>query len=248
VVLLHGQPGAGAEWHRVVDALGDSFDVLAPDRPGYGHSALPAGDVVANVDWLEQLLDQGSDGQAAVIVGHSWAGSVALSLAIRRPDLARGLVLVGSVGPGAVSWMDRLLARPVLGAVATWPAFRVAGAVLRPVLAKTEPEGPARERALGALQANVARGVWRTFLTEQRAVVSELPGLFDQLDLVTTTTMVVAGTRDRVVPYASARALAAQLSNAELVEIARGGHQLHRTHPELIAGVVRRLVADTARP
>lgn len=53
MVLLHGQPGAGAEWHRVVDALGESFDAVAPDRPGYGHNSLPAGGVVANVDWLE---------------------------------------------------------------------------------------------------------------------------------------------------------------------------------------------------
>ena len=247
MVLLHGQPGAGAEWHRVVDALGTSFDAAAPDRPGYGHNPLPAGGVAANVDWLEGLLEQESEGRAAVIVAHSWAGSVALALALRRPDLARGLVLVGSVGPGAVTRTDQLLALPVVGAVASWSAFRVASPVLRRVLAKTEPEADAREATLGALEANGARGVWRTFLTEQLAVVGELPGLFAQLDLITTATMIVAGTRDRIVPFASARALAAQLPRAELVAVPRGGHRLHRTHPELIAGVVHRVIADAAR-
>src|SRR2546423_121383 len=33
VVLLHGQPGTGAGWRGVVAALGDDFDVVAPDRP-----------------------------------------------------------------------------------------------------------------------------------------------------------------------------------------------------------------------
>ena len=151
------------------------------------------------------------------------------------------------MGPGAVNRVDHLLARPVVGAVASWSAFRVASPVLRHVLARTEPEGDTREAALSALEANGARGVWRTFLTEQLAVVLELPAVFAQLDLMTTTTMILAGTRDRVVPFISARALAARLPNAELVAVPRGGHRLHRTHPELIAGVVHRVLADAAR-
>lgn len=35
--------------------------------------------------------------------------------------------------------------------------------------------------------------------------------------------------------------------NAELVAVSRGGHRLHRTHPELITGVVHRVIADAAR-
>lgn len=247
MVLLHGQPGAGAEWHRVVDTLGASFDAVAPDRPGYGHNFFAAGGVDANVDWLERLVEEESEGHAVVIVAHSWAGSVALALALRRPDLTRGLVLVGSVGPGAVTRFDQLLARPIVGAFATRPAFRVARPVLRRVLAKMEPEDDTREAMLSALEANGARGVWRTFLTEQLAVVRELPALFDQLALIMTATMIVAGTRDRVVPFASARALEARLPNAELVAVSRGGHRLHRTHPELIAGLVHRVIADAAR-
>jgi pimeloyl-ACP methyl ester carboxylesterase len=219
VVLLHGQPGSGKEWRRVIDALGPSVVALAPDRPGYGNNPLPAGGLAANVRWLGRHLDGGPG--PALIVGHSWAGSVALSLALARPELTRGLVLVGSVGPGAITWVDRALAHPAVGSVADRWGARVG-------------RRPAR-RAPAALLA---------FLTEQTSLVRDLPAVLDALERITTPATVIAGTRDRVVPPATARRLAERLPNAELVSVA-GGHQLHRTHPRLVAGVIRRALAQS---
>src|SRR5947209_12857006 len=91
VVLLHGQPGAGAGWRRVVGMLGGSLEVLAPDRPGYGRNRRPAGGIVANVEWLAEVL-RGGDGAPTVVVAHSWAGGPALELAYRHPESLAGLV------------------------------------------------------------------------------------------------------------------------------------------------------------
>lgn len=213
VVLLHGQPGRAGEWARVIEALGP-IDVVAPDRPGYGHNPLPAGGVGENVEWLRERLEADGGG-APLIVAHSWAGGMALALALRRPDLIRALVLVGSVGPGAITRFDRLLARPLAGGV------------------RAAPRSPATRRARRA-------GVVRAFLTEQGALIRDLPPLIDQLGRITTPTLVIAGTRDHIVRFATARALASRLPNAELVSVPGGGHRLHRTHPELVAAVVRR--------
>jgi len=248
VVLLHGQPGAGIEWHGVVAALDGAAELLAPDRPGYGDNPLGAIGFDANVDWLVQLLEEGGGRRAAVIVAHSWAGGVALSLALRRPDLTRGLVLVGSVGPGAITRTDRVLARPLVGAVAARTATRVASPILRWRLTRSGLDEHTRIAMLDALSASRARRVWRTFRTEQAALVHELPALFDRLGHIAAPTTIVGGARDRVVRPATATALAAQVPDAELVTIPGGGHQLHRTHPELIAGVVRRVLAESARP
>ena len=208
------------EWGRVIEALGP-IDVVAPDRPGYGHNPLPAGGVWENVEWLTRHLE--ADGGAApLIVAHSWAGSVALALALRRPNLIGAVVLVGSVGPGSITRFDRLLARPVLGGVRAARQF------------------PARRRT------RRAGAIVHTFLTEQGALIRDLPPLIDQLDQITIPTLIIAGTRDRVVRFATARALAARLPSAELIAVPGGGHRLHRTHPELVAAVVRRAMCESS--
>ncbi|HEV3291143.1 MAG TPA: alpha/beta fold hydrolase, partial [Streptosporangiaceae bacterium] len=43
VVLLHGQPGSGADWEQLAGQLPGTLHVTALDRPGYGASPRPAG-------------------------------------------------------------------------------------------------------------------------------------------------------------------------------------------------------------
>lgn len=225
VVLLHGQPGRGREWRGVADALGSAVGVIAPDRPGYRENPLPAGGLSANVDWLTGLVETHAGSQGAIVAAHSWAGGVALAFALRRPDLARGLVLVGSVGPGGITGADRMLARAARGGGA-----RLAG------------RGPGRTR-----RTTWARRAVVAFLTEQAALVRDLPAVVARLEEITTRTIVVSGTRDRIVRVDTARALAGRLPNAELVAVPGAGHLVHRTHPDLVAAAVRRVLAGSSR-
>src|SRR4051794_20637875 len=79
VVLLHGQPGGRRGWQRVMDSLGPGFSVVAEDRPGYGgaSSVGPTG-LAGNADAVVARLDSLAV-DAAVVVGHSWGGGVALA-------------------------------------------------------------------------------------------------------------------------------------------------------------------------
>lgn len=241
VVLLHGQPGGGTEWHRVAVTLGREVTVMAPDRPGYGGNPLPAGGLPSNVEWLTGLVEADPAGRPALVVAHSWAGGLALAFALRRPDLVRGLVLVGSVGPGEVSRTDMLLA-----SAAKARPFRVAShAVRRMGEGSTRSGGTGLLAALTRRGARVRRGVVG-FFVEQAALVRDLPAVVDRLEDITTRTVVLSGTHDRIVRLDTAKALAARLPNAELISVP-GGHLIHRTHPDLVADVVRRLLAASSR-
>lgn len=247
VVFLHGQPGAGIEWHRVVQLLDPSVDVLAPDRPGYGNNPLEAGGFDDNAEWLTGVITDHFGARPVVVVAHSWSGGVALALALRRPDLVRAIALVSSIGPGAVTPIDRLLAHPALGPVTTRATFRLASPALRWLLTRSGLARDTRAAMLDALDASRARGVWRSFLTEQLALVDEFPHLLARLDAVTPPVIVVAGTRDLVVPSATATALARQLPAATLVPVRGGGHLLQHTHPRVVADAVSRALAESAR-
>lgn len=89
VLLLHGSgPGTtAAAWNPLVAALGERFEVIAPDLPGFG--AAPAAPIDAWVDLL-------APDEPCAIIGNSAGGALALMLAAR--GLATKVVAVGSMG------------------------------------------------------------------------------------------------------------------------------------------------------
>ena len=94
VVLLHGCGSIAEE--VMMPFSGSGFDIIAPDRPGYGFSqALPAGErgPLGQSFWLERFLEA-LDLEEVVLAAHSIGCAPALHLAARRPDLVKGLFLI----------------------------------------------------------------------------------------------------------------------------------------------------------
>lgn len=99
VLFVHGGPNAGSTWAPVVGRL-PGIRALALDRPGCGLSEPLAPGIAAGRTWasmvdvqvavVEQLV-----GEPVDIVGSSFGGGCALSLAEARPDLVRRVVLEG---------------------------------------------------------------------------------------------------------------------------------------------------------
>ena len=110
-MLLHGQPGSAEDWQQVTDRLPGTLHVVALDRPGYGTSRSPAGGFGYGARAVLAELDARGIGRA-VLVGHSYGGGVALSVAQLAPERVEALVLLASVGPDCLTGWDRLLAAP----------------------------------------------------------------------------------------------------------------------------------------
>ncbi|MGE5673136.1 MAG: alpha/beta fold hydrolase [Mycobacterium leprae] len=96
LVLLHGLGSDHRIWDRTGRQLGASHRLFAPDLPGHGHSPRLSRYgldqyVAAIADWLD-ALDLGP----VPVVGHSWGGTIALALALSRPELVSW---VGAVCP-----------------------------------------------------------------------------------------------------------------------------------------------------
>lgn len=242
-VLLHGQPGSAAVWDRVVPLL-DGTTTIVPDRPGYGRTGGPPADYAGNAAAVAGLLDRLGRGPAAV-AAHSWAGPVALLLALERPDLVAGLALVASVAPGApVSRLDRVLGRPPLGEAAAAATIGVTGRVLR--------VGPVRRAARRLLPVAAWEtvdhhapdpGAWRSFAAEQRTYVERTADLAGRLAEVAVPTVVVAGDADHVVGPGEAVVLAGRIPGAVLHPVPGAGHLLPWEHPAEVAAAVLEVLA-----
>lgn len=90
VVVVHGFTQTGVSWAVVAEDLACDHRVTVVDAPGHGR----AGSIRATLAEGAALL--GSTGGPAIYVGYSMGGRLALRLALDRPDLVTGLVLIGA--------------------------------------------------------------------------------------------------------------------------------------------------------
>jgi pimeloyl-ACP methyl ester carboxylesterase len=91
VILVHGSLAIGAEeWHAQRPLAGEGFQLLVPDRRGYGQSPSAHGeDFLLDAEDIAALL-----GDGAHLVGHSYGGLGVLFAAARRPEAVRSIALL----------------------------------------------------------------------------------------------------------------------------------------------------------
>jgi pimeloyl-ACP methyl ester carboxylesterase len=251
VVLLHGQPGGAADWEAVTRLLEPSFTVVVPDRPGYGRTGGRASGFGANADAVVDLLDELAIDRA-IVAGHSWGGGAAIALAQRAPGRVSGLVLVASVGPGErPGRLDRALAIAPLGSALAAITLKVAGRVLSLPLVRRLVDRRLRgftHEGLVTMAATWRQGeAWRSFVTEQRALIDELPDLASGLAQLARPVTVVVGAADRIVPAATGQHLAAAIPGSRLITLDGAGHLLPHERPDAVAAAIVEVAAAARR-
>ena len=97
LVLLHGNGSMIEDFESsgLIDLAAKNYRVIVFDRPGFGHSDRPR-NVVWTPDAQAELIKHALERLGvsnAIVLGHSWGASVAVALALKFPDLVRGLVL-----------------------------------------------------------------------------------------------------------------------------------------------------------
>ncbi len=180
-------------------------------------------------DIAEELVQQLAP-EGAVVVGNSVGGFAAARLAIRRPELVKGLVIVDGGGFGGrplyVRAFCALMARPwFLRRI--YPAFsarymRARAAADR----RVRDVGVATTRKDPGLRA--VSELWRSFASSEHDVRAEAV-------TIEAPTLLIWGRRDPVIPLRIGKRAAALIPGAELV-VLDTGHAPHVSDPEGFAG------------
>lgn len=219
VVLLHGWGRDRRDLLPVVDGL--PLAVAALDLPGFGTSPAPpepwgAADYAAVVgDAVTDLLGPGLGAGAGsvVLVGHSFGGRVAVTLAA-GDDRVAGLLLTGVP-----------LLRGTGGRAS--PAFRAVRALHRLGLVPDATMERARQRH-GSADYRAARGVMRDTLVRLVGESYEA-----ELAALRCPVRLVWGALDTAAPVEVARRAAGLLQvRHDLVVLEGVGHDVHRERPE----------------
>src|SRR5207245_957665 len=156
-------PGLSADWRalapqiRTLRRLGWTVHVI--DLPGFAlQPSLRAADahVVQLADYVAKVIEALAIPRALVL-GHSLGGGVALHLALRRPELVTGLVLIAPAALGvSLHWIYKLYCVLLLGRLLLRPSV-LRASTLRRLLVGSGRRGARRHRRQ-AVQRAAARG------------------------------------------------------------------------------------------
>ncbi len=257
ILLVHG---AAANARVILRDLGDSLAglgrLIAPDRPGFGHSRgfSDRARLVTHAAALAALIEAEALGQP-LVVGHSYGGAVALRLALDYPDRVGALVLLGTASHGyvgPVSWYNYAATAPVLGRLFTRclvpiAAPPMAASAVRAGFAPQEPP-PDHARATGlgllfrpsAFRANALDLV----RANRELAVQEL-----RYPTLATPMAILAGEDDPTVyTHRHSVPLAAAARDTRLAISPGVGHQVAYGAPGLIREHVEALLAALDAP
>ncbi len=106
LIFIHGAPGdwRAFEEYLLDQQLAEKFLLISVDRPGYGHSDL--GNVERSLAEVSKVIretfTENESESKPILVGHSFGGPIVIRMMMDYPDeIAHGIVLAGSLSPGA---------------------------------------------------------------------------------------------------------------------------------------------------
>ncbi len=230
-VLIHGIGASLEFWQWTTPALRERYTTIALDFPGFGLSdpiaetTTPEGAARATLAFMDAV-----GVQKAVIIGSSLGGAIATLTAGTAPDRCSALVLAGPAGFGTgVILTFRLM-------TARWVGEAVLALIRRyPRLGLRDAFADQRripEVLVEVTQRNAARLVTaETFLKTLRASVTLRgirPGIVEQARAVaariTAPTLIVWGTRDRVIQPDQADIAGRTIPGAQVLIMPGIGH------------------------
>ena len=247
LVFLPGGPGSAVPHGVWLRMMGRSFEPYVEQgfrvRRLTRRRGMPPGHTVAAMaDDVAAVLAEEPDGRAALVVGESFGGMIALHLAASHPRRVGLLALVAS-GPAVSDWcadVDRRLAEALRREDRT-EAATVFGEYVMP-----GPRSRVLRRALATLTMSALLPRHEKALADALVEV-EAERACDAgplLPRITAPTLVLAGDRDRIFPFDDVLEAARLVTDCEVRRFPGRGHVGMASSPrvpgEVLAFVARR--------
>lgn len=243
LILIHGFISSTLIWSEVFLPLADAgFRVIALDLPGYGYSDKPAdgrytidAQAYAVVSLMNRLeIDE------ATIIGASYGGAVAATVALDYPERVSRLVLIDAVtnDEPVKKLLLRIATLPLIGDIVT-PLYLGSRWVLRKRMedtyrrnGKTFDEDKLRARHHLLATAGAHRAMLRTMRRWDANRIAR------EAELIKRPTLILWGEDDPHIPLSDGVRLREEIAGARLVVFRNCGHLPQAERPEEFVEIV----------
>lgn len=236
LLLIHGLVAYSFSWRFTLPALAPHFTCYAVDLLGMGDSERPSGIDVSPRALAEGLVTfmQAQDPGPWSVIGTSHGGGVAMWVAKLAANIDK-LVLAAPINPWSKHGrrLAPMAAHPITSAIVRASRFAYVP-VRRMTFARMygDPKRVTRETLDGYARPLRIKGTiphCLALLKHWNRHVDELESVMREIE---APTLLLWGTRDRLVFYSSAQKVAQTMPNARLVTIEGAGHLPYEECPD----------------
>lgn len=244
LLLVHGFTASTYSWHKVTLALAErGFHVIAVDLLGFGFSGKPKWfdyTITSQARMIARFLNRMGVGKAT-LVGCSYGGAVAATVALDYPEFVEKLILVDAVSNNEVKKraVFRLAGLPGIGEVVS--AFltdsrRFSRMRMHDTLAKDNHHLITDERVDAIIRPLSAADAHNSVLQTLRHW--EADRIEEDAHLINHQTLLIWGEEDTVIPIENGKKLHESIIHSRMVVFRNCGHVPQEEFPEGFVSVV----------
>ena len=242
IVLLHSQPTNERQFDVLKSKLKENYRIISIDRPGMGYSEGPkinsSERLFLQAKIISKLLEEIID-EKPIIVGHSYGGALALSLALHEEKNLKKLILVNTVSH---PWKDngvwlpfKIITNPLIGRIFSQTFAMIYG---KSVIDRSADDNfPDNKPTLGFINRVGAELTLRPATLESYALdainlKSALSKQFKKYQNLSIPVTILAGLGDRVTPNKThSFQLNKDIKHSKLIELSNVEHSIPELKP-----------------
>ena len=250
LLLIHGFTASTYVWHAVAPRFADEgFHVVAVDLLGFGYSEKPASfeyTIEAQARMIARLMNRLGIG-TATLVGSSYGGAVALTVALDYPERVEKLVLVDAVINDDVKNHPilRLASIPAIGELVTpflVDSKRFMKMRMQGTIAPENHHLITKDRIESVIRPLSAANAHRAFLLTSRNWNANR--IEKDAQFVKHPTLIIWGENDTVIPIENGEKLYSSILNSRFVVLKNCGHVPQEEKADDFVGVVTEFCRD----
>lgn len=250
MILIHGYTASTYVWETVAPRLADDgFHVIAIDLLGFGYSDKPAWfeySIASQARVIERFMNRLGIGRAT-LVGSSYGGAVAATVALDYPERVEKLVLVGAVCNDEAKTNGILRLASISGVGEILSPFlidsrRFLMARMRRTIAPVNHHLITEERLEAVRRPLRAKNAYHSVLTSARNWHASR--IEEDAYLINQPTLLIWGENDTIIPIHNAERLYDSIVPSRLVVLKDCGHIPQEENPERFVELVSSFVKD----
>ena len=250
LILIHGYTASTYVWQTVAPMLADeNFHVVAVDLLGFGFSEKPAWfeySIVSQARMIERFMDRIGIGRA-ILVGSSYGGAVASTVALDYRERVEKLVLVDAVcnDEAKQNVLLRLVSMRGVGEILSpflIDSRRFLKLRMRRTIAPVNHHLITKERIEAVHRPLRAKNAHHSVLASARNWNANR--IEDDAYLINQPTLIIWGEADNVIPVRNGEKLYDSILNSRLVVLKDCGHIPQEEKPERFVELVSAFCRD----